>query len=165
MSEPNYYARNIRSRSSSDMRTKWALLVSCSANHATCGFFFLVRSSSFNRFGFCTFETCLWGRLRKCHSRLMPASQSSSLLEFRTWLFSSCACCLWGFLLTVVTPRGAPNKSSRFRVVLLKKCSVASVSTLSGIWASEHLRRTTPRCYQFPSRNLSRFWDQCTQWV
>ena len=61
------------------------------------------------------FKTCLWGRLRWCHSRLMPASHSSPWLEFRTWLFSCCLCVLLGFLLTVVSPRGPPTSGAIFR--------------------------------------------------
>jgi len=60
------------------------------------------------------FKTCLWGRLLGSHSRLIPVSHSSAWLEFRTWLFSCWPCVLLGYLLRVFSPRGPPNKWSRF---------------------------------------------------
>jgi len=153
----------LRLHTSSDMTTKWGVLLSSSATHSTHVLFFLVRLCSFNRFRSCTLRAACGDHyagitLIKFQLLTHHLGSSSELGSFLALL-----CILLGFLPTVVSCRGPPNKWSRFRVVLPKVGSFAALSISSGIWATEHLRRTTPRCYQFPSRNLSRFWDLCTQ--
>jgi len=123
----------LRSRASSDMTTKWGVLLSSSATHSTGGLFFLVRLCSFIRFGSCTLRLASGDdyagvTLVGCQFLTHDLGSSSVLGSFLAVL-----CVLVGFLLTVVSPRGPPNKWSRFRVVLLKVGSFAAVSNLSGI--------------------------------
>jgi len=88
MRVPNNYERNLEVARfvRHDSQILYLVIVLCDPEHSWV--VFPRETVFFYSFSIVYFKTCLWGRLRWSHSRLIPVSHSSPWREFRTWVLS-----------------------------------------------------------------------------
>jgi len=131
----NYYQRNRGMCALSDMTTRRGILLSCIVPHRTCELISLMTSRSFNCFQSCSLNLPL--RIIALLSLSFDASSSPNILARALYLAPFLlSFCLIGFILTVVRPKGPPNKWSHVRVQSLMMGPFVAVSNLSVILTS-----------------------------